>query len=273
MLEITTAGVKIAVLGALGGALTYFLNQYVVEWYHSSVRTKRLRDALLVDCVEILQRVNNLPLQFDRTATLSDRDDLRQARNHPNGFVICGPMTETRELVTLLDPLGSRLVVRFFERWEMFSILESRYTGIYQKLLETAAECMDLGMGQGNEAGDDARSVRELREEYWEQLRSSLAAMRAARQDLCYFACRIFRHLGKFNEPKLAKYSTERWTTWQEFETEFRRYDTTGVQPSSATTDAPAADSTATPLPIFPPRPHLPLGKGSSRKAKKRHAA
>lgn len=269
MLEITTAGVEIAVLGALGGALTYFLNQYVVEWYHSTVRTKRLRDALLVDCVEILQRVNNLPLQFERTAMLSDRDDLRQARNHPNGFVICGPMSETRELVTLLDPLGSRLVVRFFERWEMFSILESRYTGIYQKLLETAAKCMD----QSLDSGDEARSVRELREEYWEQLRASLAAMRATRQDLCYFACRIFRHLGKFGEQKLAKYSTERWKTWQEFETEFRRYDTAGAQPSSATTDSPAAASTATPPPVFPPRPHLSLGKGSSKRSGKRNAA
>lgn len=264
MLEITTAGVEIAVLGAVGGALTYFLNQYVVEWYHSRVRTKRLRDALLVDCVEILQRVNNLPLQFERTAMLSDREDLRQARNHPNGFVICGPMSETRELVTLLDPLGSRLVVRFFERWEMFSILESRYTGIYQKLLETAAQCMDLCMDQHMETRDDARSVRELREEYWEQLRSSLAAMRAARQDLCYFACRIFRHLGKFGEPKLAMYSTQRWTTWQEFETEFRRYDATGAQ---------TAEVTTAPTQVFPSRPHLPLGKGSSRAANQRNAA
>src|SRR5689334_23313392 len=120
MFDLTPTRIEIAVLGAVGGLVTYFLNQLAVEWYRSSVRTRRLRDALLVDCVEILHRVNHLPFQYHREPGGSDRDDLQQVMKHPNGFVICGPLSETRELVTLLDQRGSRLVVRFFERWQTF---------------------------------------------------------------------------------------------------------------------------------------------------------
>ncbi|HWA98037.1 MAG TPA: hypothetical protein VG713_06070 [Pirellulales bacterium] len=223
MIDITPGGIEVALLGAVGGVATYFFNQFVVEWYHLVMRRRRLRDALLVDCVEILHRVNHLSFQYHRIADADDRDDLRQVMKHPNGFVMCGPMPDTRELVTLLDQRGSRLVVRFFERWETFAILEHRYTAIYQKLLETAAACLDRR--------DDVVSLRELKLEYWEQLRAGLLAMQETGKDLCFFACQLFRHLGKFNEPLLAKYSAQRWTSWSEFDAEVRRYADGVVDP------------------------------------------
>jgi hypothetical protein len=248
MLDMTPTGIEIAVLGALGGVVTYFLNQFLVERYRAAVRTRRLREGLLVDCVEILHRVNNLPFQFHRTPGATDRDDLRQVMKHPNGFVICGPLSETRELVTLLDRRGSRLVVRFFERWAMFSILEGRYTAIYQKLLDTAAQCTDVN--------DPRNSIRELKEEYWEQLRSSLAAMESAGKDLCFFACQLFRHLGKFDERLLAQYSAQRWKTWREFETELARY-TGSASEVEAKVDAADVTPTLDALPSISavPRP------------------
>jgi hypothetical protein len=243
MIELSTVEMKVAVLGALGGVVTYFLNQVVVEWYQASVRKNRLRDALLVDSVEILQRVNHLPFQFHPPSDGAAHDDLQQVMKHPNGFVICGPLSATRELVTLLDQRGSRLVVRFFERWEMFSILEGRYAAVYQKLLETAAQCTD---------DQDARnSIHELKKEYWEQLRGSLAAMQEAGQDLCYFACQLFRHLGRFSEAKLARYSAQRWKSWREFEAEVQCYALAETPGRNASADA--GGSTA----VSPPPHHL----------------
>jgi hypothetical protein len=242
MLDFTATGIQVAVLGAAGGVVTYFLNQLIVERYRAAVRTRRLRDALLVDCVEILERVNHLPFQFHRTPGEADYDDLRQVRKHPNGFVICGPLSETRELVTLLDRQSSRLVVRFFERSQMFATLESRYAAVYQKLLDTAAQCAD---GSG-----ERPSLRELKEEYWEQLRSSLAAMHTAGQDLCLFACRLFQKLGRFPEAKLAEHSAGRWQTWSEFETELRGYAEPTPSAHTEPADPPPDDASRRPAPI-----------------------
>jgi hypothetical protein len=257
MIELSTVEMKVAVLGALGGLFTYFLNQVVVEWYQAAVRKNRLRDALLVDSVEILQRVNHLPFQFHRPSDGTAHDDLQQVMKHPNGFVICGPLSESRELVTLLDQRGSRLVVRFFERWEMFSILEGRYAAIYQKLLETAAQCTD-------EQGERS-SVYELKKEYWEQLRGSLAAMDEAGKDLCFFACQLFRRLGRFSEAKLAKYSAQRWKSWREFEDEVRRYAITESAPSPGSEASAAASG---PAAVSPPPHHL-AHRPAKAKAKK----
>lgn len=204
--------------GSLGwpivsAVVIYVLNQQITTY----VRKRRLKTALLVDCIETLERLADAYPGFEceRQPDLSSADDLEAATKHFNGFVVVGPMPETRELIALLRPREARLIVQYFERWELFRGLEQRYSATYQRLVETAAKCCQEG----------ADVERRLREEYWQQLRVSLTEMQTTARELCLFSCKIFLALAPQNELALGENSNRRWKSWKDFQEEKRKYD------------------------------------------------
>jgi hypothetical protein len=201
---------------ALWPIATALLIFFLQQLYSTRVRANRLRDALLVDCIESLKRLSKKysGFQCNRPPATSAAEDLLAVRSHMSGFVVAGAAPETRELITLLDKHRSRLVVWYFERWELFKSLEQRYSTTYQKLLESAAKCCD----------DDSVAARNLREEYWDQMAMLLSEMSSVGRDICRYACRVFRALASFNELELFDSSNERWHDWSEFEAELASY-------------------------------------------------
>ncbi len=195
------------------GVVVYLLNQHVTTHF----RRSRLKNVILVDCIETLQRLSNEYPTFrcHRPTELTLEEDFGAVRNHPNGFVVAGPMQEPKELVTLLRQAEARVVVRYYERWELFMSLEERFTVAYQRLLEASAKACH---------SEQVDSLL-LKEEYWQQVKCLLALMNDTGREVCLFACKVFRCLAPFNELELEENSCNRWKTWQEFEAEKERYE------------------------------------------------
>lgn len=204
--------------GFSGWAIVSAVAAYILQQvWSTSVRKRRLRSAVIVDCLETLNRLSEQYSGFNcnRPEGLTSEDDFAAARSHCNGFVVTGAMPETKELITLLDQKEARLLVWYFERWDLFKNLEERYAVTYQRLLEAAAKCCE----------PNSEVEKRLKEEYWQQLRVSLDQMRETGRELCLFACRLFRAIAPTNELELEENSDGRWKEWADFEKERKRFE------------------------------------------------
>lgn len=212
---LAAAAGDITVWTVVSGVLVLLIGNFCLDQWRTHIRKQRLKAALLVDCLETLIKLGSAAFDYHRTGT-EDLHDWDCIKLQPRGFIVCSPQVEAKELIALVNEREARLVVRFYERWETFVGFEKLYASVHAQLVEILAACCTKG--------EDAKELRHMKEECWDQLKGAVEDLKITAAELCGISVALFRQFTWPSEEKLHRLSEERWTKWTELEAEAKNY-------------------------------------------------
>lgn len=216
-----------------GGVVTFLIGNVIIDRIRLSLRMRRLKNALLTDCLETLYKFGTKPETESSSDKTKEKDkgqfwccrippcddakDWEHIRTLCRGYVLCPPLEDAKELVTCVKDWEARLVVRFYERWQLFVAFEKLYSEVHAQLVTLIATCCAKP--------DEAKELRHMKDECWEQLSGALEDMQETSLEMCSFSCKLFRAFTWPSNEEIDRLSEHRWPTLCDMEREAAIYE------------------------------------------------
>lgn len=206
-----------AVISIGTSVITTVIALALKESFETQTKISRMMVGLCLDCsgtVKAFEKyVASLKAKFpsDYSPENSLNIDLALLQSLPSGFIVSPPLTFPKELVNLLPSEHSRSIFQYYDSWDRYDKLESRYRELFLAILK------DLSSASSNDPAKTGYDF--VRKERLEQLKGLTDDLYQTIHRLMSHSCAILVHspsyLDHASKESVDKLTSGRWKSWQ----------------------------------------------------------